>query len=98
MRFLIDENLSPTLVDLARERGYEAMAVRDLGLLNAKDWTLLARVQNEDWTLVANNIGEFRKRYARKATLHAGVVFLVDVDAAGLRCGPRRDWRQRRSR
>jgi predicted nuclease of predicted toxin-antitoxin system len=29
-RFLIDENLSPTLVDLARERGYEAMAVRDL--------------------------------------------------------------------
>ena len=81
MRFLIDENLSPTLVDLARQRGYEAMAVRDLGLLNAKDWTLLERVQNEDWTLVTNNVGEFRKRYARKTTLHAGVVFLVDVDA-----------------
>jgi predicted nuclease of predicted toxin-antitoxin system len=81
MRFLIDENLSPTLVDLARQRGHEALAVRDLGLLNAKDWTLLERVQNEDWTLVTNNVGEFRKRYARKTTLHAGVVFLVDVDA-----------------
>jgi predicted nuclease of predicted toxin-antitoxin system len=81
MRFLIDENLSPTLVDLARERGYEAMAVRDLGLLNAKDWTLLEKVQDEDWTLVTNNFDEFRRRYARKVTLHAGVVFLVDVDA-----------------
>ena len=81
MRFLIDENLSPTLVDLARQRGHEAMAVRDLGLLTAKDWTLLERVQNEDWTLVTNNVGEFRKRYARKTTLHAGVVFLVDIDA-----------------
>lgn len=81
MRFLIDENLSPVLVDLAREHGYEAMAVRDLGLLNAKDWTLLEKIQNEDWTLVTNNVDEFRKRYARKLTLHAGVVFLVDVDA-----------------
>ena len=72
MRFLIDENLSPTLVDLARQRGYEAMAVRDLGLLNAKDWTLLERVQNEDWTLVTNNVGEFRKRYARKTTFRRG--------------------------
>lgn len=81
MRFLIDENLSPTLVDLARERGYEAMAVRDLGLLNAKDWTLLEKIQNEEWTLVTNNVGEFRKRYARKAALHAGTVFLADVDA-----------------
>jgi predicted nuclease of predicted toxin-antitoxin system len=70
MRFLIDENLSPVLVDLARERGYEAMAVRDLGLLNAKDWALLEKIQHEDWTLVTNNVGEFRKRYARKAVLH----------------------------
>ncbi|WP_292528131.1 DUF5615 family PIN-like protein [Methylocystis sp.] len=81
MRFLVDENLSPTLVELARERGYEAMAMRDLGLLNAKDWTLLEKIQNEDWTLVTNNVDEFRKRYARKAVLHAGAIFLVDVDA-----------------
>jgi predicted nuclease of predicted toxin-antitoxin system len=56
MRFLIDENLSPMLVDLARERGYETMTLRDLGVLNAKDWTLLEKIQNEDWTLVINNV------------------------------------------
>lgn len=48
MRFLVDEKLSPTLVELAHERGYEEMAVRDLGLLNAKDWTLLEKIQNND--------------------------------------------------
>jgi hypothetical protein len=48
------------------------MPVRDLGLLNTKDWTLLERVQNEDWTLVTNNVGEFRKRYARKTTFRRG--------------------------
>jgi hypothetical protein len=49
MRFLIDENLSPVLADLARERGYEAMNVRDLGLVNAKDWTVLDIVRRDDW-------------------------------------------------
>jgi hypothetical protein len=81
MRFLVDENLTPYLVELARDQGYEAMAVRDIGLLNAKDWTLLKKIRDEDWTLVTNNVVEFRKRYARKAVLHAGVVFLVGVDA-----------------
>ena len=81
MRFLIDENLSPVLADLARERGYEAMAVRDLGLLNAKDWTLLEIVRRDDWILVTNNVEEFRRRYARRVELHAGVVFLIGVDA-----------------
>jgi hypothetical protein len=81
MRFLIDENLSPMLVDLARERGYETMTLRDLGVLNAKDWTLLEKIQNEDWTLVINNVQEIRKRYAHGAVLHAGAVFLADVDS-----------------
>lgn len=94
MQFLVDENLSPTLVELAHERGYVAMAVRDLGLLNAKDWTLLERIQNEDWTLVTNNVDEFRKRYARKAVLHAGAIFprrrrrRTGRAAAGLRRSP----------
>jgi hypothetical protein len=81
MPLLIDENLSPMLVDLARERGYETMTLRDLRLLNAKDWTLLEKIQNEDWTLVINNVQEIRKRYAHGAVLHAGAVFLADVDS-----------------
>ncbi len=78
-RLLIDENLSVELPLLARERGYECMHVRDLGLLSEKDWHLLERILQEDWTLVTNNVEEFRARYCRKADLHAGVVFLVST-------------------
>lgn len=76
-RFLIDENLSVQLPPLIQERGYEASHVRDLGLLSEKDWDLLERIRKEDWTLVTNNIVEFRDRYRRKVDLHAGVVFLA---------------------
>lgn len=65
------------LPQFVRARGYECMHVRDLGLLSEKDWDLLRRIREEDWTLVTNNVGEFRARYRRKLDLHAGVVFLV---------------------
>jgi predicted nuclease of predicted toxin-antitoxin system len=77
-RLLIDENLSVQLPRLVHERGYECAHVRDLGLLSVKDWDLLKRISDEDWTLVTNNVEEFRTRYRRKADLHAGVVFLVN--------------------
>jgi hypothetical protein len=76
-RLLIDENLSVQLPPLVRERGYECMHVRDLGLLSEKDWDLLERIKKDDWTLVTNNIEEFRARYRRKLDLHAGAIFLV---------------------
>jgi len=76
-RLLFDENLSVRLPRLAHERGYEAAHVRDLALLSTKDWDLLDRVRREDWTLVTNNVQEFRDRYRRKADLHAGIVFLI---------------------
>jgi predicted nuclease of predicted toxin-antitoxin system len=74
---LIDENLSVQLPELVHARGYECMHVRDLGLLSEKDWDLLKRIGEEDWTLVTNNVEEFRTRYRRRIDLHAGVVFLV---------------------
>src|SRR5713101_6684165 len=81
-RFLIDENLSPSLAERARARSYEAMAVRDLGLLTEQDWDLLRLIERDDWTLVTNNVREFRNRYRRHFALHAGIVFLDGV--AGL--------------
>jgi hypothetical protein len=50
MRFLIDENLSPVLADLARERGYKAIPViarwcSQLPLLAHNDQTHRERVQ-----------------------------------------------------
>ena len=76
------KKLSPDLVTAARARGYETMAVRDFGLLSARDWEILRLVEQNDWTLVTNNTGEFRRRYRRHVALHAGVVFLHGV--AGL--------------
>lgn len=75
-RFLIDENLSPRLVEVARGRGYVAMHVNHLGLRTEKDWDLLKVVENDDWVLVTNNAIEFRGRY-RRIEFHPGVVFLV---------------------
>jgi hypothetical protein len=81
MRFLIDENLSPMLVDLARERGYETMTLRDLGMLNAKHWTLLQKDSERRLDARHQQRSRNRKCYAHGAVLHAGAVFLADVDS-----------------
>ncbi|MBV9749368.1 MAG: DUF5615 family PIN-like protein [Acetobacteraceae bacterium] len=75
-RFLIDENLSPLLVEPARARGFEAMHVNHLGLRTEADWDLLRVAAAQDWVLVTNNAIEFRGRY-RKIEVHPGVVFLL---------------------
>ena len=75
-RFLIDENLSPRLVEAARARGFEAMHVNHLGLRTETDWALLQVIADDDWLLVTNNAIEFRGRY-RQIALHPGVVFLL---------------------
>jgi predicted nuclease of predicted toxin-antitoxin system len=74
--FLIDENLSPALVEPARRRRFEAMHVNHLGLRTETDWDLLKVIAEQDWTLVTNNAIEFRGRY-REIELHPGVVFLL---------------------
>ncbi len=75
-RFLIDENLSPALVEPARQRGFEAMHVNHLGLRTETDWDLLKVIAEQDWVFVTNNAIEFRGRY-REIELHPGVVFLL---------------------
>jgi len=75
-RFLIDENLSPALVDPARQRGFEAMHVNYLGLRTETDWDLLKVIAEQDWMLVTNNAIEFRGRY-REIDLHPGIIFLL---------------------
>ena len=75
-RFLIDENLSPALVEPARQRGFESMHVNFLGLRTETDWDLLKVIAEQDWVLVTNNAIEFRGRY-RDIELHPGVIFLL---------------------
>ena len=43
MRFLIDANLSPRIVQRVRDAGHEALHVADVGLLSAADDVILDR-------------------------------------------------------
>lgn len=60
-RFLIDECLSPELVDLAVAAGHvESTCVRDRGMSGTKDWKLITYVVAGDYTLVTHNSADFR--------------------------------------
>lgn len=76
MKFLIDECLHTTLVDVARECGHEANHINYLGLSGETDWDLMPRIVADDYTFVTNNARDFRKLYAKEA-LHAGLLIIV---------------------
>lgn len=85
---LIDENLSPSLVKMAHERGFECSHVNHLGKAGQKDWELKKAILEGDWTFVTNNSVDFRGPYDRPGSageyadvrLHAG---LVCINASG---------------
>ncbi len=77
-RFLVDENLSVVLPEVAHARGYEATHINHHGLHQSKDWDILKIIAKEDWVLVTSNVFEFRGRY-RRLEVHPGIVFLVPV-------------------
>ncbi|MDM0030414.1 DUF5615 family PIN-like protein [Variovorax saccharolyticus] len=60
-KLLIDECLSPTLIQLAWPAGHvQSSYVRDRGWLGLKDWELIECVVREDFTLVTRNSKDFR--------------------------------------
>jgi len=84
LKLLIDECLSPELVELAVAAGHvESSCIRDRGWLHMKDWDLMRQVVASDWTLVTHNARDFRGsgseapggHHARQ-DIHAGLVCL----------------------
>jgi predicted nuclease of predicted toxin-antitoxin system len=61
MKLWIDEDLSPSLAEVAHTRGLEATCNRDRALLGGSDLEVLRRCLDEDRTLVTNNLGDFRR-------------------------------------
>ena len=55
MRFLVDANLSPRVAALLNEAGHDAVAVRDLGLQDATDETILEQALDEDRVIVSHD-------------------------------------------
>ena len=83
-RLLIDECLSPELVELAVAAGHvESTCARDRGLLGLKDWELIRVVIERDYTFVTCNAQDFRGLgpdglggYHAAEDVHAGLVCL----------------------
>jgi predicted nuclease of predicted toxin-antitoxin system len=80
MKFIIDEDISPRVARyLCQEFCFDAIAVRDRGLLGATDREVLDYAFKEDRILVTANIRDFEK-LASAAELHAGIVLMLDGD------------------
>lgn len=83
LKFLIDECLSPSLAQLARDCGYhESFHVSWLGKAGWKDWELKDLIIGGDWTFVTRNSIDFRgpadqpgsKGQYADVPIHAGLV------------------------
>lgn len=91
LRLLIDECLTPGLVESAVQAGhYESTCLRDRGLTGLKDWEVLAFAIANDFTLVTRNAFDFRGGglsspggLYRWQPLHAGLVCLDAADGFG---------------
>ena len=59
MRFLVDEMYGERVVELLRQRGHDAVHVRDIGLGGAPDADVLARAADEGRTMVTENAADF---------------------------------------
>jgi predicted nuclease of predicted toxin-antitoxin system len=73
VRLWFDEDLSPTLVRVAHELGFEGTCNRDRGVLGISDATLRKLVQREKFVLVTDNASDFRPMYVRD-DVHPGLI------------------------
>lgn len=55
MRLLVDANLSPAVAALLNQAGHDAVAVRDLGLQDATDETILEQALADDRVIVSHD-------------------------------------------
>ena len=75
MKLWFDEDLSPTLVQIATTRGYEATCNRDRDLLGATDASLRRVVHAEGFVLVTDSASDFRPMFAREI-IHPGLAVM----------------------
>ena len=78
IQFLVDECLSPALVQVAVRYGYNAYHVTHRGWPSREDSFLLHRLLEENLTLVTNNWKDFRPMLDR-AEIHPGAIVLPNV-------------------
>ncbi len=80
MKALLDEQLSPRVAELLRDRGHDAQAVVDQrDLAGRSDRVILEIAATEERAVITNNVKDFRplaaERLARGES-HAGLILL----------------------
>lgn len=80
MKLWFDEDLSPTLVQVANYLGFEATCNRDRGLLGSTDPDLRRLVQAEGYVFATDNASDFRPMYAREE-IHPGLLAVPAGDS-----------------
>jgi predicted nuclease of predicted toxin-antitoxin system len=75
-KFLVDECLHTSLIQLAHAAGHAADHVTYIARGGAKDWQLMDTILERDYTFVTNNRTDFLTLYNR-APVHAGLVIIV---------------------
>jgi predicted nuclease of predicted toxin-antitoxin system len=81
IQFLIDECLTPRLVEVANQFGYVAWHVLHRGWLGTPDPVLLGYLRDESLTFVTNNWQDFEP-LLRREEIHAGAIVLPNVPRA----------------
>ena len=81
IQFLIDEDVTPVLRDVANARGYNAYHVQYLDWKGRKDFAIRRRMLDQDLTLVTGNWKDFRPMLQRES-VHPGAISLPDVPRA----------------
>jgi predicted nuclease of predicted toxin-antitoxin system len=76
LKFLIDECLHTSLVQIAQTAGYLAEHVNYLSLGGLKDWQLLPVIREREFTFVTNNGPDFLALIG-KELLHPGLIIIV---------------------
>jgi predicted nuclease of predicted toxin-antitoxin system len=76
LAFLIDENLTPALAEVAQEWGYHALHATWVGLRGKKDHQVASYAVNNNMIIVTNDLADFRRIYRRRK-LHPGIIFLA---------------------
>jgi predicted nuclease of predicted toxin-antitoxin system len=75
MKFLVDEDLSPTLAARLADEGHPASHVAYIGLKSTTDWALWDLALARDEVVITANARDFL-RLARKAEVHPGLIVL----------------------
>jgi predicted nuclease of predicted toxin-antitoxin system len=80
VKALLDEQLSPQIAALLRERGYDVVAVADrTELIGGSDRLLLEIASGERRAMITNNVKDFRPLAAEllaRGQTHAGLILL----------------------